>query len=76
MVIYSKKTGCVRIFEIKHSDRTAPRQTRYLRDEEKLALITGRFGKIEERAVIYRGCTQNIDGIEYINVEEYLNGLK
>jgi len=34
-----------------------------------------RFGKITGKYVIYRGKTQDVDGIKYVNVEEYLNNL-
>jgi len=32
-------------------------------------------GKITGKYVIYRGKTQDVDGIKYVNVEEYLNNL-
>ena len=76
MVIRNRVTSSVRLYEVKHSDKAVSRQTRYLRDEEKTALIEKRFGKIEGRYVIYRGRNQVADGIEYLNAEEFLNGLQ
>ena len=75
MVIYDKNTNTCRIFEIKHSDKIVPQQTRFLRDEELNVITEKRFGKITGKFVIYRGKTQEIDGVQYINVEEYLNDL-
>lgn len=75
MVIYDKRSNTCRIYEVKHSDKVVERQTKYLRDEAKLALISHRFGKIEGRYVIYRGATQNVRDIQYVNVEGYLKAL-
>lgn len=76
MVIYDKRSNTCRLYEVKHSDKIIERQTKYLRDEERLAIISHRFGKIAGRYVIYRGKTTSTDVIEYLNVEEYLKGLK
>lgn len=35
-----------------------------------------RYGKIIGRYVIYRGESTETNGIEYLNVKEYLSGLK
>lgn len=34
-----------------------------------------RFGTITGKYVIYSGQTQDVNGVHYLNVEEYLNGL-
>ena len=75
MVIYNKQSNACRLYEIKRSDKIVDRQTRHLRDEAKLALISHRFGRIEGRYVIYRGKTQAVDEIQYTNAEEYLTAL-
>ena len=75
MMIYNKLSNTCRLYEVKHSDKIVDRQTKYLRDEAKLALISHRFGHIEEKYVIYRGKTQAVDRIRYTNVEEYLMSL-
>ena len=75
MVIYDNTTNTCRIYEIKHSDKIVPRQTRYLCDNELASLIEKRFGKITGKYVIYRGETQDVNGIQYLNVEEYLKNL-
>ena len=41
----------------------------------KINYVKFHYGEIKGRYVIYRGENQNIDGIEYLNVEEYLNSL-
>ena len=43
--------------------------------EELNEITEKRFGKITGKYVIYRGKSQDVDGIQYVNVEEYLNNL-
>lgn len=76
MIVYDETSNTCRIYEIKHSEKTATAQRRYLIDKTKLELIEHRFGKIEGLYVLYRGERKTIDGIKYINVERYLNSLK
>ena len=75
MVVFHPQTAACEIFEIKHSVEIVPEQTRHLRDEKKCADTASRFGTITGKYVIYRGATQDVDGIRYVNVEEYLNLL-
>ena len=75
MVIYDKNTNTCRIYEVKHSDKIVEQQSRFLRMEELNEITEKRFGKITGKYVIYRGKTQDVDGIQYVNVEEYLNSL-
>ena len=75
MVIYDKNTNTCRVYEVKHSDKIVEQQTRFLRMEELNKITEKKFGKIAEKCVIYRGKTQDVDGIQYVNVEEYLNSL-
>lgn len=75
MVTYDKCQNTCRIYEIKHSEKIVDQQTRYLRDESKNALVEKRFGKITDKYVLYRGDNAMADGIQYVNVEEYLCGL-
>lgn len=75
MVVYHKKSNTCCLYEVKHSDKIVERQTKYLRDDARLAIVSRRFGNIEGKYVIYRGETQNVGDIRYTNVEEYLNAL-
>ena len=75
MVIYDRDTNTCRIYEVKHSNKIVEQQTRFLRMEELNEITEKRFGKIAGKFVIYRGKTQIVDGIQYMNVEEYLNSL-
>lgn len=75
LVVYNQVSNTCCIYEVKHSDKASERQTRYLRDEARLSLITRRFGKISGKFVIYRGKDQKIGDIQYLNAEKYLNGL-
>lgn len=75
MVTFDPESITCRLYEIKHSSLALPGQYRHLADEAKLRETRYQYGDIEGRYIIYNGsgCTQ--DGIQYINVEEYLRGL-
>ena len=75
MVVCNETGGDCCVYEIKHSDKIVEQQTRYLRDESKIALVAHRFGNIIGKYVIYRGATQDVGDIHYVNVEEYLKSL-
>ncbi|MBO4325497.1 MAG: AAA family ATPase [Lachnospiraceae bacterium] len=75
MVVCSPETESCEIYEIKHSAEIAPEQTRHLRDADKCNATAFRFGTIAGKYVIYRGKSTEVDGIRYVNAEEYLLGL-
>lgn len=76
MVIYNEKENCCEIFEIKHSDKQVPAQYRHLADQEKCDKTERRFGPIRGRYVLYRGEDAALEnGVQYRNVERYLNDL-
>ena len=75
MVVTEADTPACHIYEIKHSKEVVPAQYRYLVDEEKCSQTEHRYGSIESKTVLYRGETQVVDGIQYLNVEEYLESL-
>ena len=75
MVVTEADTPECHIYEIKHSKEVVPAQYRYLVDEEKCSQTEHRYGSIESKTVLYRGETQVVDGIQYLNVEEYLESL-
>ena len=69
------KVDC-EIYEIKHSAEIVPAQYRFLDDPVKVEDVEFRYGEIRKRTVIYRGESIKLEnGIEYLNVEEYLRGL-
>jgi len=73
MVVYDSERDCCQIYEIKHSGQQVSAQYRHLLDEEKCRLTERRFGKITGHTVLYRGENTRLDnGVEYRNVEEYL----
>ena len=77
MVIQDKTKKQCEIFEIKHSKEPFPAQYRHINDEEKIALTEAQFGKVVRKCVLYRGESQMLEnGVEYKNVEEFLEGLK
>lgn len=75
MVLFDPVTASCSIFEIKHSTEVVPSQYRHLIDEKKCADTEHRYGPITAKAVLYRGRSQMVDGIHYMNVEEYLRQL-
>jgi AAA+ ATPase superfamily predicted ATPase len=75
MVIHDPKTLTCQIFEIKYSKEVVSNQYRHLIDNEKCSETEHRFGRITDKIVIYRGDGAVSDGVQYINVETYLNSL-
>ena len=63
------------IYEIKYSREIVANQYRHLIDAEKCAETEHRFGTITGRYVIYRGEAAESDGVQYLNVEQYLKSL-
>ena len=76
MVIYDKAGQNCRIYEIKHSTEVNEKQTIHLRDAEKCQIIENRFGPISGKFVLYRGKDKFAEGVQYLNVENFLCGLK
>ena len=72
MVVFDPQNVSCKIYEIKHSAEAAYEQTRHLTDAEKCAETERNFGRITGKYVIYRGEHKLKNGIEYLNVEEYL----
>ncbi|MCR5041620.1 MAG: ATP-binding protein, partial [Clostridia bacterium] len=75
MVVFDPAASSCEIYEIKHRAEIVPEQARHLTDPEKCALTEHRYGPITRKTVLYRGATQDVDGIRYRNVEEYLKGV-
>ena len=76
MVIYDKASQNCRIYEIKHSAKVNEKQTIHLRDAEKCQIVENRFGPISGKFVLYRGKDTFAEGVQYLNVENFLCGLK
>lgn len=76
MVIYDKASKNCRIYEIKHSTEANEKQTLHLRDAEKCQIVEKRFGPISGKFVLYRGKDTFAEGVQYLNVENFLCGLK
>lgn len=75
MVVFDPETASCEIYEIKYSTQVVEQQYQHLVDEQKCARTEHRFGTIKGRYVLYRGATQDVNGIHYVNVEEYLNNV-
>lgn len=76
MVVFDPVSESCAIYEIKHSTEQHPMQIQHLIDENKCAEAEHRFGTITGKYVIYRGENDTVNGISYLNVEEYLKGLR
>ncbi len=75
MVVFDPKTLTCQIYEVKYSTEQVPEQYRHIIDEDKCAMTSHRYGDITGRYVIYRGDSTEVDGIQYLNVEEYLKSF-
>lgn len=75
MVVFDPKTLTCKIFEVKYSKERVKNQYRHLVDKRKCQMTSHRYGDIEGRYVIYRGENAEMDGIQYLNIEEYLKSL-
>ena len=75
MVIFDPEKANCSIYEIKHSTKAVPEQYKHLIDETKCSDTEFRFGNITGKYVIYRGESHETNGIQYVNVEEYLRNL-
>ena len=84
MVVFDPAAASCEIFEIKHSTEIVPEQARHLIvpeqarhliDPGKCAMTEHRYGPITRKTVLYRGATQDVDGVRYVKVEECLKGV-
>ena len=75
MVVFDQKTLTCQIYEVKYSKEQVPEQYRHITNEEKCAMTSHRYGEITGRYVIYRGDSAEVEGVRYLNVEEYLKSL-
>ena len=75
MVVFDQKTLTCQIYEVKYSKEQVPEQYRHIKNEEKCAMTSHRYGDIVGRYVIYRGDNAVVDGVQYLNVEDYLKLL-
>ena len=75
MVVFDPNAACCEIYEVKHSDKMVKEQYRHLVDPQKCETTEFRYGPIKGKYVIYRGETQLVEDIQYLNVEEYLKWL-
>lgn len=76
MVVFDPDTISCALYEIKHSAKIMPQQYRHLVDPAKLQETEKQYGDISGRFVIYNGEQAQEGEIQYLNVEDYLRGLK
>lgn len=76
MVVADPVALTYKIYEVKYSTVQVPEQYRHLINEVKCKMTSHRYAKITNKYVIYIGNSEKINGIEYINTEEYLTKLQ
>ena len=76
MVIFDPISSSCEIYEIKFGREVYSSQYQHLINEEKLKVTEFNYGDIKRRGVIYNGISHFENGVEYINVEEYLSFKK
>ena len=84
MVVFDPDEENCEIYEIKHSQEIVPQQCKHLLDKKKCKDTEWRYGTIKGKYVIYRGKTVELkdvvedaaENVRYLNVEEYLKGLR
>lgn len=76
MVVLDDDNFSSSIYEIKYSAFIDKNQYRYLLDEELQEIFNKKYYPISHRYVLYRGASQSMDGIEYLNIEDYLSSLE
>ena len=75
MVVVDPKELTCKIYEVKYSKEQTAEQYRHLKNAEKCAMTTHRYGDIIGKYVIYRGENAQVEDIRYLNAEEYLKSL-
>lgn len=78
LVIKDKEAYTVELFEIKHSSEIVPSQYKHMIDPAKMKYFEKRGLEVSGRTVLYMGKTQGqeIEGVKYKNISEYLDELK
>ena len=75
MAVYDRQTDTLEEYEVKHSTRRVPEQTRTMLDDELNREVTAKYGHVSKRCVIYQGESCHESQIVYLNVQEYLKSL-
>lgn len=85
MVVADPKAGTCELYEIKHCNELSRAHAEHLLDDEVCDVVTGRYGQITGKYVIYNGKTINVmeagskgalESVKYWNAEKYVEGLK
>ena len=75
MIIENYEKDQFYLIEIKHSDKLVINQSKWLTDYNMMNRITNDHKNIVCKAVLYLGKTCFENGINYVNIQEYLNIL-
>ena len=72
-VVYDYDTNTYRFYEVRYDKEIVNKKTSALFSKEKVSYINKIYGKMSCRYVIYLGDSKTVDGIGYLNVEEFIN---
>ena len=62
----------IHLYEVKHSHNINESQTKHLRNEEYTRMICKIYNEVGSKNVLYQGENTVVDGINYLNVGDYL----
>ena len=63
------------LFEVKYTDEYYENQLTHLLSDEFIDYVSKHFGEVKEKYVIYNGSSNMINGVHYINAEEYFKTI-
>lgn len=66
------KNHQIHLYEVKHSHTINEMQARHLKNEEYMKLLSSKYNKVASKNILYQGPNTIVDGINYLNVSDYL----
>jgi len=63
------------LFEVKYADEYYENQLSHLLSDAFVNYISKHFGKVKEKYVIYNGLSNMMNGVHYINSEDYFKTI-
>ncbi|SFB82557.1 AAA family ATPase [Butyrivibrio sp. YAB3001] len=75
MVVADEKNCTCEIYEIKHSSEIVSSQYKHLVNSSMCEQTEFKYGEIKSKNVLYNGESTVVDGINYMNIKDYLCGI-
>lgn len=76
MVTINKNAYTADVYEIKYSLNVFEGQRTNLNNAELISSFEKKYYPIDKKLVLYKGDSVEIDGVSYLNIEQYLNNLR